>query len=107
MEVDLNGTKAKVTLIQAKAASGLWDKEDHLNVWLEPEKPIANSIAFGITLPIKKYTKEELQKAIQEEGSRRALEMIKEEEESQATRRRINQKTKELADITSKLNKLL
>lgn len=106
MEVDLQGTKAKVTLIQAKAA-GLWDNEDHLNVWLEPESPIANTLSFGITLPIKKYTKEELQKAIQEEGSRRAQELVKEEAESQATRRRINQKTKELADITSKLNKLL
>ncbi len=107
MEVDLNGTKAKVALIQAKAADHLWYKDDHLDVWLEPENPIANSLSFGIMLPVKKYTKEELQQAIQEEGCRRTLELVKEEAESQKTRARTNQKTKELADITSKLNKLL
>lgn len=107
MEVDLQGIKTKVALIQAKSANPPWYKEDYLDVWLEPEKQIANTISFGIMLPIKKYTKEELQKAIQEEGNRRALELVKEEAESQVTRRRINQKTKELADITSKLNKLL
>ena len=107
MEVDLNGTKAKVTLVQARAADHLWYKEDYLSVWLEPEKTIGNALSFGISLPLKKYTKEELQQAVQVEGSRRALELVKEEAESQISRRRINQKTKELADITSKLNKLL
>jgi hypothetical protein len=107
MEVNLNGVQALVARIEAKPASPPWYPNEYLQVWLEPEKLIASTSAFGITLPLKEYSKAELQQAIQKEGSLRALEILHKAAEDEKARCIQNLRSAELKMVTEKLTSFL
>ncbi len=107
MEVNLNGVQALVARVKAMPASPPWYPNEYLQVWLEPEKLIASTSAFGITLPLKSYSKDELQRAIQEEGSRRALSILREAAENEKAKCIQNLRLAELEKITENLTTFL
>ena len=101
--------KAKVARIKGQVALPPWYPEETLTVWLDllETVPGTGTIGFGITIPVKEYTQESLQKTIQEEGSRRLESIVR---EAEVTRQKEAQKKTQqdaLDVVTTKLSKFL
>jgi hypothetical protein len=75
--VDILGHKAEVTGIKGRLLDGIWYKEDYLDVWLQfaEGEAVGSTLSFGIVLPVKNYGRDELLKAIRDEGERRLKEI--------------------------------
>lgn len=79
MDVTIAGHRAWVEYVKGQSKLEPWHKEPALVVWLGIDSPHSVS-GFGITLPLKEYKPDELKKLIEEEGSRRFEEILREHE---------------------------
>jgi len=75
MDLTIKGHRAWVEYIQGQPAFEPWHKEPALVVWVSIDSPHSVS-GFGITLPLKEYTPDELKKLLEEEGTRQFEEII-------------------------------
>jgi len=75
MDVTISGHRAWVEYIKGQEALVPGFKEPALVVWLSIDSPHSIS-GFGITLPLKEYTPEELKKLIEKEGTRQFNESV-------------------------------
>lgn len=96
MDVTIKGHRAWVEYVRGEPEySGpfvfaqSWRKQPELTVWLSIESPHPVS-GFGISLPLKEYTPDELKKLIEEEGTRQWEKILaKHEAERKETEARI------------------
>lgn len=96
MDVIIGGHRAWVEYIKGEPAYEPWRKKPELTVWLSIESPHPVSdfgisvTGFGISLPLKEYTRDELKKLIEEEGTRQWEKILaKHEAERKETEARI------------------
>ena len=69
MDVTIKGYRAWVEYIKGQPILEPWHKEPQLVVWVGIDSPHATA-GFGISLPLKEYSPDELKKLIEEEGAR-------------------------------------
>lgn len=92
MDVTISGHRAWVEYIKGQEALEPWHKEPALTVWLSIDSPHAVS-GFGISLPLKEYTPDELKNLIEKEGTRQFEEIIaKHDAERKETEARISRR---------------
>lgn len=58
-EIEILGHKARVKRISGQGVLYPWYKEEKLVVWLEFDEPVGSVVSFGVSLPVKKYEREE------------------------------------------------
>lgn len=75
MDITIKGHRAWVEYIKGWPAFEPWRKEPELVVWIGIDSSHGVS-GFGITLPLKEYTPDELKKLIEEEGTRQFEKII-------------------------------
>jgi hypothetical protein len=104
MEITVLGHKARVDHIFNRTAYPPWQKEDEVCIWIDLIESVEGISGYGITLPAKKYEKEEFIKLIQHEAevqlSVTAIQQAKDRVESEARRK----KKFELDALTDSLN---
>jgi hypothetical protein len=82
LDLTISGHRAWIEYVKGQSKREPWYKEPYLLVWLVVDSPHSIS-GFGITLPLKEYTREELKQKVEEEGSRRFNEIITKHEKEQ------------------------
>ena len=102
MDVTILGHRAWVEYIKGREALEPWHKEPELVVWLGIDSPHSVS-GFGITLPLKEYTPDELKKLIEEEGSRQFEEIIAKHEAERKKTEDTVARRKEAQDVARKV----
>lgn len=58
-EIEILGHKAKIESVSGRAKLGPWQKEDQLVVWLAFHEAVESTLSFAVSLPVKKYDREE------------------------------------------------
>jgi len=78
-KIDILGHPAKVISIIGAPKRKPFHPEDTLSVWLEYDEPVDGTQAFGINIPVRDYSKDDLIMAIRTFAENCVLNMIKEE----------------------------
>jgi len=89
MDITIKGHRAWVEYVKGEPEYPPWRKQPELVVWIGIDSSHVVS-GFGITLPLKEYTPDELKKLIEEEGTRQFEKILaKYEAERKETEARI------------------
>lgn len=102
MEVTIKGHRAWVEYIKGQPALEPWHKEPELVVWVGIDS--AHSVSgFGITLPLKEYTPDELKKQIEVEGTRQFNEIIAKHDAERKKNEDLANRRQQAQDIARKV----
>jgi hypothetical protein len=92
MEITVCGHKARVDHIFNRTAYPPWQKEDEVCVWIDLIESVEGISGYGITLPARKYEKEEFIKLVQvaagDQLTRAITEQKKDRVENEARRKK-------------------
>jgi len=102
MDVTIKGHRAWVEYIKGQPALEPWHKEPELVVWIGIDSPHSVS-GFGITLPLKEYTPDELKKQIEVEGTRQFNEIIAKHDAEREKNEDYTNRKKQAEDIARKV----
>ncbi|MBA7610207.1 hypothetical protein ES703_17413 [subsurface metagenome] len=81
-EIEILGHKAKIERVSSVLKLEPWRKEDQLVVWLHFDEDVDGILSFAVSLPVKKYEREEFLYNVGRRGEevlKRMLERNKEE----------------------------
>ena len=68
--IEVMGHKATIDSVSARQADGRWYKEDFLMVFIDLGDGVEGLSGFGITLPVKRYGKDEFIAAVKAEAEK-------------------------------------
>jgi len=102
MDVTIQGHRAWVEYIKGQPALEPWHKEPELVVWLGIDSPHSVS-GFGITLPLKEYTPDELKKQIEVEGTRQFNDIIAKHDAERKKNEDFANRKKQAEDVARKV----
>lgn len=76
IEVELLGHRGEIEDIFARAADGLWHKEDSLHVWIRFDEAVEGILSFAVDLPLKPYGKTQLLNLVKAKGEKQLADII-------------------------------
>lgn len=85
MDLTISGHRVWIEYVKGQTKLEPWYKEPKLIVWIAVDSPHSVS-GFGVQLPLKEYSREELKEIVEKEGTRRFNEIIIEQEEEKRVR---------------------
>ncbi len=97
IDVELLGHQGVIEDIFARAADGLWRKEDELHVWIRFDEAVESTLSFAVDLPLKPYDRDELLQLVKSEGEKQ-LKAIIEKDRKQRTERKAEELRKNYVD---------
>lgn len=105
--VEILGHKAHIESISGFPADPPWFPEDRIRVWLDFEKPAGSTLGFGVTLPVRIYTRDEFLAAVRMEGEHRLMVELKGGRTKRELMESKEQKQKELDKIALGIKALI
>jgi hypothetical protein len=103
VKLNLLGHNAEVVNIEGKIALPPWHPEDYLQIWIDLKEPVDGTMGFGIIIPPKEYSPEELQQIIQKEASNTLLGIQEKNRRNHERQKVERQKLKEIEQLAKKL----
>jgi len=103
MEITVLGHKAKIDHIFTRAACPPWQKEDQICVWIDLVESVEGLSGYSITLPAKKYERDEFIKRIEKEAADQLERSIAEQKANHADMQERKKRQEELDKMVAGL----
>lgn len=103
MEIEIRGYKANIDFVSARQADGIWYKEDFLMVSLTFDESVESLLGFAVTLPVKRYSREEFLAAVKAEAEETLPKLLQKHREERETQKKRAEKQEALDMVVGEI----
>lgn len=107
MEIEIQGHKAKIETVTGQVKDDLFRKEDELVVWLALDEAVAGVLSFPISLPAKKYERDEFLYNVRRRGEEVLERILERDEKEEKERRERHERQKVLDALAAEAQELI
>lgn len=96
--IEIMGHKAKIDIVSARQADGIWYKEDFLMVGISFDEAVESTLGFAVNIPVKRYEKGEFIARVKA-GAEVTLPKLLEQHRQEGVKRAREQEKQEALDL--------
>lgn len=107
VEVEILGHKAKIERVSGQAKLEPWHKEDQLVVWLSFDEAVDSILSFAVSLPVKKYEREEFLYNVRRRGEEELERILESHAKEKREMQERNERKAVLDAVAAEVQKLI
>lgn len=105
--ITVMGHEANIEHIGSRLALPPWQEHDELVVWLSFKEAVDGTLAFGVGLPAREYSREEFLQAVKEVAEKQLANIIARDKQEKARRAREEERKRTLDDLAGRLRSMV